>query len=116
MRNSRPNSAKAPDTVTFRRRALNVVANIPEGKVMTYGQVALLAGKPGCARQVGQLLRGLTESGYPWQRVINAQGRVSTDKIGPGEYQRALLETEGLRFDASGRLPLKACQWWPPEA
>ena len=101
----------------FRRRVLALVAQIPPGRVMTYGQLALLAGQPGAARQAGTVLSGLqgTEHPYPWQRVVNAQGRISTDKIGLGDLQRALLQREGVTFSASGRLDLAGLQWWPED-
>ena len=84
---------------------------------MTYGQLALLAGSPGAARQAGTVLGGLggTETDLPWQRVVNAQGRISTGKVGLGELQQALLEAEGVQFNDSGRLDLAALQWWPDE-
>lgn len=98
------------ETVTFRRLVLEQVAAVPAGRVMTYGEVALLAGRPGTARQVGGVLFGLSEreaETVPWHRVVNAQGRLSTYKVGSGELQRALLEAEGVVFDASGRLELR---------
>lgn len=82
----------------FRERVLAVVRMVPAGQVTTYGTVALLAGNPRAARQVGGVLYGLrhTESDVPWQRVINAQGGISTFKVGSGELQVALLESEGV--------------------
>lgn len=95
---------------------LALVARIPPGRVMTYGQLALLAGRPGAARQAGYVLSGLMGSEeLPWQRVINAQGRVSTHKLGFGELQERLLGAEGVAFDAAGRCDLAARQWWPEE-
>ena len=83
---------------------------------MTYGQLALLAGRPGTARQAGSVLHSLvTESSWPWQRVINAQGRVSTYKVGLGDLQQRLLDAEGVVFDGSGRCDLRRWQWWPEE-
>ncbi|MDV6372999.1 MGMT family protein [Deinococcus arenicola] len=108
-------------TGNFQARVLALVARIPPGRVMTYGQLALLAGQPGAARQAGyvmnSLMGGVDASGadLPWQRVINAQGRVSTHKLGFGELQERLLVAEGVAFDAAGRCDLAACQWWPGE-
>lgn len=99
-----------PDDATFRKRVLEQVARIPAGRVMTYGEVALFVGRPGTARQVGGVLFGLSvweAETVPWHRVVNAQGRLSTYKVGSGELQRALLEAEGVVFGASGRLDLK---------
>jgi methylated-DNA-protein-cysteine methyltransferase related protein len=101
-------------TPTFKARVLEILSAIPEGRVMTYGSLALAAGKPGNARQVGELLFGLsTQTDLPWQRVINAQGRISTYKVGTGELQRALLESEGVQFDSGGRCDLERLAWFP---
>lgn len=106
---------------TFRDRVLALVARIPEGRVMTYGQLALLAGTPGAARQAGFVMNSLVGgvnadgTGLPWHRVINAQGRVSTHKVGFGDMQEALLRAEGVPLDATGRCDLAARQWWPEE-
>ncbi len=94
---------------------LGLVERIPPGRVMTYGQLATLAGAPGAARQVGHIMNGVAESELPWQRVINAQGAVSTDRLGFGDIQRGLLTAEGVAFGASGRCDLKRLQWWPDE-
>ncbi len=102
----------------FKARVLDLVGRIPSGRVMTYGQLALLAGTPGAARQVGFILSGLASPqgagrDLPWQRVINARGGVSTDKLGFGEVQRSLLEREGVAFGPDGRCELERWQWWP---
>ncbi|UQN07628.1 MGMT family protein [Deinococcus sp. QL22] len=100
----------------FKNRVLALVARIPEGRVMTYGQLALLAGSPGAARQAGFVLNSLMGgSELPWQRVINAQGRVSTHKVGFGDMQEGLLVAEGVVLDSSGRCDLSKVQWWPEE-
>ncbi|MVN88571.1 cysteine methyltransferase [Deinococcus sp. HMF7620] len=101
----------------FRDRVLALVARIPAGRVVTYGQLATLAGQPGAARQAGFVLNSLVGgSELPWQRVINAQGRVSTHKLGFGDLQEGLLRTEGIEFDASGRCDLARWQWWPEDS
>lgn len=104
------------DEETFRQKVLALVAQIPPGRVMTYGQLALLAGNPGAARQAGYVMNSLAGgSELPWQRVINAQGRVSTHKVGFGDMQERLLMAEGIEFDATGRCDLTRVQWWPEE-
>ncbi len=99
----------------FGEKVFAIIGKIPRGKVLTYGQVATLAGVPRAARIVGGILyqRGLAAR-LPWQRVINAQGKLSTYRVGMGEEQRRLLETEGIKFDKAGALDLKRHQWWPP--
>jgi methylated-DNA-protein-cysteine methyltransferase-like protein len=92
-----------------------VVRRIPRGRVATYGQVAELAGLSGHARQVGYAMAALPSgTTVPWHRVINAAGMVSRRRM-PGEEltQRQLLEKEGIRFDARGRVALEKVRWRP---
>ena len=88
----------ATELASFRERVLAVVRMVPAGQVTTYGTVALLAGNPRAARQVGGVLYGLrdSDSDVPWQRVVNVKGGISTFKVGSGELQVALLESEGV--------------------
>lgn len=104
--------SKATRENPFRRRVLEIVAAIPRGRVLTYGQVALLADTPRAARQVGRILFFYGRS-VPWQRVINYYGGLSTYKVGSGELQRALLEGEGITFRADGTVDLGRYQWRP---
>ncbi len=95
-----------------------MVRQIPSGRVATYGQVAALAGLPGHARQVGYALHALPEgSDVPWQRVINSRGEVSLrgEELDYAGYQRHLLEGEGVRFDAAGRVDLELFRWEPED-
>src|SRR5262245_58115068 len=100
----------------FRDRVLAIVRRIPRGKVLTYGQVAILAGVPRAARMVGGILCQMGPgSRVPWQRVLNAQGGLSTYRVGFGEKQKTLLKQEGLRFNRKGHVALKRYQWFPRE-
>lgn len=96
------------------RAFYEVVAQIPRGRVATYGQVAALAGFPGCARQVGYALAALPEDQeLPWHRVINARGEVSPRTwSNMHEFQQVLLEREGIAFEGV-RLDLKRYRWNP---
>ncbi|HUF73330.1 MAG TPA: MGMT family protein [Gammaproteobacteria bacterium] len=98
-----------------RARIYGVVAMIPRGRVTTYGRVAALAGIPGQARQVGYALAALDAAHeLPWHRVINARGEISRRAVKGGEKrQRALLEGEGVCFDADGRVSLSRFGWLP---
>ncbi len=96
----------------FQERVLEIVRKIPRGRVLTYGQVAILAGAPRAARQVGRTLYNYGRL-VPWQRVINHYGGLSTYKIGSGMEQRALLEQEGVEFSAEGTVDLRKYQWRP---
>ena len=97
-------------------RIHTVVSRIPRGRVATYGQIARLAGLRGQARLVGYAMHALpADSRVPWQRVVNAQGAISL----PGKSairQRELLESEGVRFDARGRIDLDRFLWQPRAA
>ena len=75
----------------------SIVAQIPAGRIATYGQLARLAGMPGYARRVGRAMAAAHE-GLPCHRVVNASGRTA-----PGwTRQRELLEAEGVRFRRNG--------------
>ena len=100
-----------------------IARQIPPGKVFTYGQIAALIPPPegvepqsyGAfkARWVGQAM-ALSPDDVPWQRVINSQGKISPR---PGQdRQRALLEAEGVVFNARGRVDLKRYGWEGPSA
>ncbi|MDP6506176.1 MAG: MGMT family protein [Planctomycetota bacterium] len=93
-------------------RIRNVVREIPFGAVVSYGQVAEVAG--GCtARMVGYAMASLPPgSDVPWHRVINSHGRISARAGGDGEFrQRELLESEGVQFDTSGKTRFGVFGW-----
>ena len=93
----------------------DLVAQIPQGKVSTYGQIARLWNKPNHARQVGYaLFRVAPEDEVPWHRVVNSQGRISKSpmRMGSDELQRLLLEEEGIQFNGD-RIDLKKYLWQP---
>ncbi|WP_394549831.1 MULTISPECIES: MGMT family protein [unclassified Pantoea] len=95
----------------FKQRIWQIVAAIPPGKVTTYGDVALLAGSPRAARQVGGVLSRLPEgSTLPWHRVINRNGTLSLQ----GERffrQREALEAEGVEVTEAGQIDLAKFRW-----
>lgn len=102
----------------FARAVYTAVRRIPPGQVATYGQVAAMLGHPRAARAVGTALSRLPRNlsrVVPWQRVINAAGRISHkgDLFRP-ELQRTLLEKEGVIFSASGQVDLKKYRWAGP--
>ena len=85
-----------------------VVKSIPEGKVATYGQVALLVVNPRLARVVWYALHVNPEPGIiPCHRVVNREGKVAPSFAFGGEsVQRQLLESEGIVFESDGRIDL----------
>jgi methylated-DNA-protein-cysteine methyltransferase related protein len=95
---------------SFTSRVYAFVRRIPPGRVVTYGQVAALVGKPRAARAVGQAMRYCPDS-VPWHRVVNGRGRISRRPSASGMLsQRLLLLREGVRF-ARGRIDLARYGW-----
>ena len=88
-----------------------LTARIPAGAVATYGQLALLAGRPRASRIVGGAM-ARAPAGLPCHRVVYGDGRLSPPDVfgGPG-IQRMLLEQEGVPFLPDGRVDLSRCQW-----
>jgi len=93
-------------------RIWKVVAQIPRGRVSTYGRVAERAGFPRGARLTAQALRAAPKKAkLPWHRVINAQGRIAIPKGSRSRArQRELLEREGVAF-VNGRVNLERFGW-----
>lgn len=96
----------------FYNRVYALIARIPEGQVTTYGDLARMLGRPRNARLVGWAMRRCPE-GVPWYRVVNSQGRLSVRARYPDGklMQQALLEEEGVVFDAEGRIDLEKYAW-----
>ena len=98
---------------TYRETVYAIVRQIPVGRVMTYGQLAIVLGEGYTARTVGYVMHGADE-GVPWQRVINSQGKCSTGRLTiPLNLQQELLEAEGVIFNDKGKCDLQKFQWWP---
>ena len=97
----------------FFQRVYEVVAGIPKGKVVTYGQIAAALGDPRQARTVGWALHSTPEwLDIPWHRVVNSSGGISTRHIiGDLNIQRKLLEDEEIVFNEDGRLDLERYRW-----
>lgn len=106
----------------FDQKVYAIVRAIPRGRVMTYGAIGELLPTPPTqkpfafrrirARWVGYALARAPVD-VPWQRVVNAAGRVSPRVAGGVEVQRALLRQEGVRTDRAGRLDLDRLRWSP---
>ena len=95
----------------FSKRVIEIIQQIPDGKVATYGQIATLAGNNRAARQISRILHSSSKKyKLPWYRVINSQGRISL-RTGDGfEMQKAMLESEGILV-RNGKIDLKKFQW-----
>jgi methylated-DNA-protein-cysteine methyltransferase related protein len=98
----------------YRERVYELVRQIPKGRVMTYGQIAIILGEGYTARTVGYVMHG-ADDGVPWQRVINSQGKVSTGRLTmPVNLQQELLEAEGIEFSSkTGKCDMNKYQWFP---
>lgn len=95
----------------FTERVVEIIRDIPEGKVMTYGQIATLAGSPRGARQVVRILHTLSEKyKLPWHRVINSKGEISIVDYESRNLQKELLEIEGVKFNNRGNINLNEFQ------
>ncbi len=98
---------------TYRERVYEIVRQIPVGKVMTYGQLAIVLAEGYTARTVGFVMHGAGDD-VPWQRVINSQGKCSTGRLTiPINLQQELLEAEGVTFNYRGKCDLREFQWFP---
>jgi methylated-DNA-protein-cysteine methyltransferase-like protein len=77
------------------------LASVPAGRVVTYGQLAAMAGLPRAARLAGRALKDLPEATeLPWHRVINAQGRISLPEDSASyQEQKRRLQLEGILFN-----------------
>ena len=110
-----PGFSSPPDPIDFNTRVWELVCQVPPGHVVTYGQIASQIAAPAGmavkdyrafgARWVGGAMAHCPP-GVPWQRVINAQGKVSIRPGSGGQQQRQLLEAEGVVFDERDRVDL----------
>jgi methylated-DNA-protein-cysteine methyltransferase-like protein len=93
-------------------RIYDLVRQVPRGKITTYGDVSQLVGQGCDARVVGYAMAACPDD-VPWQRVINAQGKISL-KGEAAQKQRMRLEAEGIVFDARGKIDLDRFRWSGP--
>ena len=102
------------DEITSQQRFYTIIEKIPKGSVATYGQVAALAGLPGCARLVGRTLSQLTSSSIlPWHRVIAASGKISLPADNENfSLQKQRLANEGIKVNKL-RVSLERYSWRP---
>jgi methylated-DNA-protein-cysteine methyltransferase-like protein len=103
-----------PSETPFTREVKKVLRAVPRGRVVTYGQVAALAGGEGAARGVAWILHSSAEAaGLPWHRVIGAGGTISLPRGRGFEAQKKRLLAEGITVGPRGRIDLKRYQWEP---
>lgn len=105
---------KFSDTALRRHMLYAALAQVPAGKVVTYGQLAQLAGLGRAARWVGSQLGRLPDGGcLPWHRVINAAGRLGVPEGSEAWYEQCQrLRSEGIQV-SNGRVSLRLYRWQP---
>jgi O-6-methylguanine DNA methyltransferase len=96
----------------FSSRVLSVVRRIPVGCVATYGDVADLAGRPGAARAVGNIMRDCRSRDVPCHRVVAAAGRLG-GYGGQTGLKRSLLQAEGITVRGTRIRDFERCRWTP---
>ena len=105
-----PDRMTVEEAKVFQTEVLNIVSQIPRGKVTTYGNVAALAGWPSHSRMVGRTLRYTPGAELlPCHRIVNKEGRTA-----PGwSEHRPLLEAEGVTFKSNGHVDMQRHLWHP---
>jgi methylated-DNA-protein-cysteine methyltransferase-like protein len=98
----------------FRQRVEALVAQIPRGRLMTYGQIAALCGNARAARIVGGIAH-FGDPDLPWQRVVNKQGGLASGYPGGRAGHKQVLETEGIEVLSDYRVTVKELLWRPPQ-
>lgn len=99
----------------FKERVYELVAQIPKGKVMTYGQIAALCGAAWAAWEVGQIAH-TGPSDLPWQRVVNKQGGLAAGWPGGGrEAHAARLRADGIAVSDDYTVDVGALLWSPSQ-
>lgn len=97
----------------FKNRVYELVAQIPEGRVMTYGQIAALCGAAWAAWEVGQIAH-TGPPDLPWQRVVNKQGGLAAGWPGGGrEAHAARLRAEGIEVSDEYKVDVDRLLWNP---
>lgn len=87
----------------FNERVFDVVSRIPKGRVMTYGHISVLCGKPRAARVVGGIAHNGPQA-LPWQRVVKAGGHLAEGFPGGLDGHMQVLQAEGIEFTISGAI------------
>lgn len=96
----------------FAKRVNHLVAQIPAGRVMTYGQIAGICGNARAARIVG----GIAHYGnprLPWQRVVNKTGGLAAGYPGGRKSHKEALEAEGVLVNEDCRVDIQSLLWSP---
>ena len=98
---------QSPSIKELRKTVYEIVSQIPRGKVLTYGAIALLAGYPDHSRLVGRIMRDAPDGQLPCHRVVSASGRLAPHYPAQAE----LLAAEGVKLSPSGNVSLRTYLW-----
>lgn len=96
----------------FKDRVYALVAQIPEGRLMTYGQIAALAGAAWAAWEVGQIAH-TGPADLPWQRVVNKQGGLASGYPGGKKSHKVALMDEGVAVSDDFFVDVEGLLWQP---
>ena len=96
----------------FRQRVFDLVASIPSGRIMTYGQIAAICGAAYAAWEVGQIAH-FNRPDLPWQRVVNKSGGLARGYPGGMIQHRKQLENEGVTIKNDRVANMEALLWTP---
>jgi len=101
----------------FSQAVAQIVKAVPEGTVVSYGQVAAYVEVPRAARQVGWVLRTMETADLPWWRVINNAGRISIkgNMFNDADQQRELLRREGVEVGEDFGIAIEKYRFRPDE-
>jgi methylated-DNA-protein-cysteine methyltransferase-like protein len=97
---------------SFRQRVESLVEQIPEGRVMTYGQIAALCGNARAARIVGGIAH-FGDPNLPWQRVVSKKGGLASGYPGGRNGHKLHLEQEGITVNDNLTVEVDKLIWWP---
>jgi len=92
----------------FYKQVYEIVEQIPYGKVISYGEIAKILGRPRAAREVGRAMRNCPD-GLPWQRVVMADGSITGGVF--ADIRRDILVSEDVSFLPDGRVDMNICRW-----
>lgn len=94
MKDLSPKQKKPTQKLSFKERVLAIVSNIPEGKTLTYKEVAVLAGSPNASRAVGMIMSRNFDQSVPCHRVVKSDGTLGSYNRGGVEKKYELLQKE----------------------
>lgn len=101
----------ALSSLSFKQQVQGVVSHIPKGKVMTYGQIATLCGRPSAARIVGGIAH-YGDPNLPWQRVVKQDGSLAEGFPGGVAGHESVLKQDGVET-MNGKVDMERCLWRP---